>query len=64
MCIELKEKPYYLKMAHETIGGIHMVGNQTSKRLLWATMNAEVHTYVLSCRECGNQHPKPYATVF
>ena len=36
LCIEPKEKPYYLKMAHETIGGIHMAGNQTLKRLLWA----------------------------
>ena len=27
-------------------------------------MKIEVHSYVLSCIECGNQHPKPYATLF
>ena len=59
LCIELEEIPYYLKMARETIGGIHMVGNQTLKRLLWAgvwwpTMKTQTHSYVLSCRECGS----------
>ena len=33
-CIELEEKNHYLKLAHETIGGIHMAGNQTVRRLL------------------------------
>ena len=69
LCIEPEEKPYYLKMAHETIGGIHMAGNQTLKRLLWAgvwwpSMKTEAHNYVLSCKECVSQHPKPYATLF
>ena len=55
LCIELEEKPYYLKMAHETIGGIHMAGNQTLNRLLWAgvwwpSMKIEAHNYVLSCK--------------
>ena len=69
LCIEPEEKLYYLKMAHETIGGIHMASNQTLRRLLWEglwwpTMKAEVHIYVRSCAECSNQHPKPYATLF
>ena len=34
LCIELGEKKYYLRLAHETIGGIHMAGNQTLKILL------------------------------
>ena len=69
LCIEPEEKPYYLKMAHETIGGIHMAGNQTLKRLLWVgvwwpSMKTEAHSYVLSCKECGNQPPKPFTTLF
>ena len=27
-------------------------------------MKTKAHAYVLSCIECGNQHPKPYATLF
>ena len=51
LCIELEQKNHYLKLAHEKIGGIHMVGNQTLKRLLWGcvwwpTMKAEAHNFV------------------
>ena len=51
LCIEPEEQYFYLRHAHETVGGIHMAGNQTLKRLMWAgvwwpTMNAEAYDFV------------------
>ena len=69
LCIEPQEKEHYLVTAHITIGGIHMVADQTIRRILWAsvwwpTMRAEVHIFVNTCLECQERPPRPHATLF
>lgn len=69
LCIEPMEKIPYLTSAHVTIGGIHMAGNQTLKRILWAgvwwpTMKTEVHNFVRTCSTCITKPPRPHATLF
>ena len=59
LCIELEEKNHYLKLAHKTIGGIHMASNQTLKRLLWRgiwwpTMKGEASNFVQACIDYSN----------
>ena len=69
LCIEPFEQPHYLQEAHITTGGLHMAGNQTVKRILWAgvwwpTLRTETHKYVRSCLRCKSQPPKSHATLF
>ena len=69
LCIEPQETPHYLTSAHVTIGGIHMAGDQTLRRVLWAgvwwpTMKEEVYDFVRTCEACKAKLPHPYATLF
>ena len=69
LCIEPFEQPHYLREAHITTGGLHMAGNQTVKRILWAgvwwpTLRTQTHEYVRSCLQCKSQPPKSHATLF
>ena len=69
LCVEPEEQYFYLKHAHETIGGIHMAGDQTLRRLMWAgvwwpTMKTEAYAFVLDCGKCGHIPPKASATLY
>ena len=69
LCIEPRETPHYLTSAHITIEGLHMAGDQTLRRVLWAgvwwpTMKEEVYDFVRKCEECNVNPPHPHATLF
>lgn len=69
LCIEPEEPYFYLKHAHETVGGIHMAGDQTLRRLMWAgvwwpTMKTEAYAFVIDCEKCGHRPPKASATLY
>ena len=69
LCIETMEKPHYLQQAHVAIGGIHMAGSQTLKRVLWLgvwwpTMRNKVYESVRKCHECQTKPPRLHATLF
>ena len=68
LCIEPRETPHYLTSAH-VIGGLHMVEDQTLRRVLWArvwwpTMKEEVYDFVRTCESCKAKPPHPHATLF